>query len=244
MRSTNSEFEWTDGAIRKLRQLWSEGHSTAEIGRRMGISKNAVVGKAHRLDLPARPSPIRTGNALRSPHAPRRQPVPRLADTMPLSSLRGANIPTTVERIAPTPAPARRVATAPRRFGSHPCCWPIGEPGTTAFRFCDDPAPLDVPYATSMRVAPTRLVAGATRQMKYCSLNFCEHQGGFDVCGAAEATVAARVRRSKHPADRLCRLHPCPSRRPAAVEMGLQEDNGDPYAEVRTPQTQRLTATS
>ena len=62
MRNTNSEFEWTDDTIRELRQLWSEGHSTAEIGRRIGISKNAVVGKAHRLDLPTRPSPIRTGS--------------------------------------------------------------------------------------------------------------------------------------------------------------------------------------
>ena len=87
MRSMNSEFEWTDDTIRELRRLWSEGHSTAEIGRRMGISKNAVVGKAHRLDLPARPSPIRTGGSPRLPRAPRRQPVPRLADTMPLSSL-------------------------------------------------------------------------------------------------------------------------------------------------------------
>ena len=146
MRSTNSEFEWTDDAIRKLRQLWSEGHSTAEIGRRVGISKNAVVGKAHRLDLPARPSPIRTGSTQRSPHAPRRQPVPRLADTMPLASLRGGNICTIVECRAPTAAQARRATVASRRVGSHPCCWPIGEPGTTGFRFCDDPAPLDVPY--------------------------------------------------------------------------------------------------
>ena len=146
MRSTNSEFEWTDDRIRELRQLWSEGHSTAEIGRRMGITKNAVVGKAHRLDLPARPSPIRTGSALRPPRASRRQPVPRLADTMPLASLRGGNICTTVERLAPMAAPARRATVAPRRVGSHPCCWPIGEPGTPAFRFCDDPAPLDVPY--------------------------------------------------------------------------------------------------
>ena len=87
MCSTNPEFEWTDDAIRELRQLWSEGYSTAEIGRRMGITKNAVVGKAHRLDLPARPSPIRTGSAPRQPRAPRRQPVPRLADTVPLSCL-------------------------------------------------------------------------------------------------------------------------------------------------------------
>jgi GcrA cell cycle regulator len=42
-------MEWNEEAILRLRTLWGEGHSTAEIGRRMGVSKNAVVGKAHRL---------------------------------------------------------------------------------------------------------------------------------------------------------------------------------------------------
>ena len=54
-----NHMDWTTEAIDQLRAFWAEGHSTAEIGRRMGISKNAVVGKAHRLNLPARPSPIR-----------------------------------------------------------------------------------------------------------------------------------------------------------------------------------------
>ena len=49
---------WNDTTDAILTQLWAEGHTTAEIGRRMGISKNAVVGKAHRLDLPSRKSPI------------------------------------------------------------------------------------------------------------------------------------------------------------------------------------------
>src|SRR4051794_41195803 len=52
-------MEWNEGTIARIRALWPEGLSTAEIGRRMGITKNAVVGKAHRLNLPARPSPIR-----------------------------------------------------------------------------------------------------------------------------------------------------------------------------------------
>jgi hypothetical protein len=51
-------MEWAEETIVRLRTLWDEGLSTAEIGRRLGVSKNAVVGKAHRLDLPARPSPI------------------------------------------------------------------------------------------------------------------------------------------------------------------------------------------
>src|SRR3954466_10021133 len=52
-------MEWNEETIARIRALWAEGLSTAEIGRRMGITKNAVVGKAHRLNLPARPSPIR-----------------------------------------------------------------------------------------------------------------------------------------------------------------------------------------
>ncbi|MGO9785646.1 MAG: GcrA family cell cycle regulator, partial [Stellaceae bacterium] len=45
------ESIWTPELIQNLSKLWDEGHSTAEIGRRLGISKNAVVGKAHRLAL-------------------------------------------------------------------------------------------------------------------------------------------------------------------------------------------------
>ncbi|MDF7673572.1 GcrA family cell cycle regulator [Acetobacteraceae bacterium ESL0709] len=56
-------MDWTDDLIARLRELWSQGLSTAEIGRQLAITKNAVVGKAHRLGLPPRPSPIRNKNA-------------------------------------------------------------------------------------------------------------------------------------------------------------------------------------
>ncbi|MDE7548121.1 GcrA family cell cycle regulator [Acetobacter fabarum] len=52
-------MEWSEEIIAQLKDLWAEGLSTAEIGRRLSITKNAVVGKAHRLGLPPRPSPIR-----------------------------------------------------------------------------------------------------------------------------------------------------------------------------------------
>ena len=74
----DTDYDWTDDAtIATLRRLWSEGHSTAEIGRRMGISKNAVVGKAHRLDLPGRRSPIKP----RDPSAPKPKRKPRSRQT-------------------------------------------------------------------------------------------------------------------------------------------------------------------
>ncbi len=53
------ETIWTQERIDQLGLLWREGLSTAEIGRRMGITKNAVVGKAHRLALDPRPSPLK-----------------------------------------------------------------------------------------------------------------------------------------------------------------------------------------
>jgi GcrA cell cycle regulator len=148
-------MEWNDETIARLRVLWAEGLSTAEIGRRMGVSKNAVVGKAHRLNLPARPSPIRRDGAQagvpRTP-APRRVTGPTLP---PLSA------PVAAEVVLPKPSLVRESVTAPVQPAARPapvrpvmnrtarlvaCCWPIGEPGTKNFRFCDAEAAPGKPY--------------------------------------------------------------------------------------------------
>lgn len=62
-------LEWTEERIEKLSELWSQELSTAEIGKILGITKNAVVGKAHRLGLPKRQSPIRRSAS--KPKAPK-----------------------------------------------------------------------------------------------------------------------------------------------------------------------------
>jgi GcrA cell cycle regulator len=49
---------WTPESIKVLRSLWSEGHTATEIGNRMGLNKNQVIGKVHRLNLTQRPSPL------------------------------------------------------------------------------------------------------------------------------------------------------------------------------------------
>jgi len=159
-------MDWAEETIVRLRELWSEGHSTAEIGRRLGVSKNAVVGKAHRLDLPARPSPIRREGERPPPRsgAPRRLAGPTLP---PLSSATLAGAPLSASGFVPPavalpprpsvpvatrPAPAApRVALAPtpppRPYGRViTCCWPIGEPGTRSFRFCDAQSVPGKPY--------------------------------------------------------------------------------------------------
>ena len=153
-------MEWAEETIVRLRTLWDEGLSTAEIGRRLGVSKNAVVGKAHRLDLPARPSPIRrdgSGGGAPRRSAPRRIAGPTLPPLSSTSSLSGLSSSSpvmphlAVMSVKPAPAPpAARVAPpAPRPYGRVvTCCWPLGEPGTRSFRFCDDPSEPGKPYCS------------------------------------------------------------------------------------------------
>jgi GcrA cell cycle regulator len=162
-------MEWTGDAIDRLRGLWAEGHSTAEIGRRMGISKNAVVGKAHRLNLPARPSPIRRegeGGAAARPKPPRRLPQ-RVARPFasPIHRIERMPSPPATPRpplpvptlqaprpASPPPAPAAAPASSAAvvrpfpRSGTRHCCWPMGEPGTAEFRFCGGDALPQKPY--------------------------------------------------------------------------------------------------
>ena len=50
---------WTDQMVEDLKIMWKQGLTTAEIGKRLGVSKNSIVGKVHRLGLSGRPSPIK-----------------------------------------------------------------------------------------------------------------------------------------------------------------------------------------
>ena len=137
-----SDFDWTAEAVAHLCALWTEGHSTAEIGRRMNTTKNAVVGKAHRLDLPPRPSPILgkgTGERPRTrvrirPGDPSLPPLRPAADSVP-------PLPRTARPADKPAAPA-----AARPISQEPCCWPLGDPGTRGFRTCDAPAQPRKPY--------------------------------------------------------------------------------------------------
>lgn len=112
---------WDDETIATLRQFWTAGLSAAEIGRRMGFTKNSVIGKAHRLGLEERPSPIRTGV--------RPKPVfsPELVSTISTSLLNGVPVlhiaaktgasRNTVERIRatlpPIPKAVKKTLAAP-----------------------------------------------------------------------------------------------------------------------------------
>lgn len=56
---------WTDERVARLKELWDKGLSASQIAQELGdgLSRNAVIGKAHRMGLSARPSPLKGGAA-------------------------------------------------------------------------------------------------------------------------------------------------------------------------------------
>ncbi len=128
-------MEWTDERIEALRALWMQGFTASQIAERLGgVSRNAVIGKAHRLGLSARPSPIKRETARtlpmhRAPAAPP-PPMPAPAAAMP-----------------PQP-PVQRAAPAPAPGGSKSCMWPLGDPKQADFHFCGAPAEPGRPYCS------------------------------------------------------------------------------------------------
>jgi GcrA cell cycle regulator len=55
-------MSWTDERIDRLKKMWSDGATASQIADDLGgVSRNAVIGKAHRLGLDARPSPVKPG---------------------------------------------------------------------------------------------------------------------------------------------------------------------------------------
>ena len=116
--------DWTDELIAKLRTLWAEGLSSAAIGRRLNISKNAVVGKANRINLPARPSPIKSGGK----YAGRLQAI--AARKASQEAVQG------VIRTEPTHMAPEQ--PKPSRARVEPCSWVEGVKGS--WRYCDEPS--------------------------------------------------------------------------------------------------------
>jgi len=67
---------WTDERIDKLRSLWGQGQTASQIADELGgVSRNAVIGKAHRLGLESRPSPVKGNEPAAAPAAEATAPV-------------------------------------------------------------------------------------------------------------------------------------------------------------------------
>src|ERR1700686_3952219 len=90
-------MSWTDERIDQLKSLWEQGMTASQIADALGgVSRNAVIGKAHRLGLQSRPSPVRSADVgSEEPVAP--PPAAAKADPAP---------PPAPRQAAATPEPA------------------------------------------------------------------------------------------------------------------------------------------
>jgi GcrA cell cycle regulator len=152
---TDAGVTWTDERVELLKKLWSDGLSASQIAAELGnVTRNAVIGKVHRLGLSGRAkdkaasTPQRPRKASRAPSAP-----------APITPVSRSNVV-----IAPLPHPAaleekgtevladedmaipmsERVTIMDLRESM--CRWPMGDPTKPEFRFCGARSITGLPY--------------------------------------------------------------------------------------------------
>jgi GcrA cell cycle regulator len=111
-----------------LKKLWLDGLSASQIAKQLGgVTRNAVIGKVHRLGLSGRAAPSQPARPVfKAPRPPRpaHAPAPRRVEAPQ----------------APNPAPVFYVeepgSATVLTLGAHMCKWPIGDPATDSFTFC------------------------------------------------------------------------------------------------------------
>ena len=99
---------WTDERLDELKKLWAEGLSISQIGEALGVSRNAIAGKAHRMGLPKRPSPISKS---------------KIEKAEPVIAEDEQDLPLRLE--------LRQL-----EWSRSKCCWPTGDPKKNGFVFC------------------------------------------------------------------------------------------------------------
>ena len=126
---------WTDERVELLKKLWQDGLSASQIAKQLGgVTRNAVIGKVHRLGLSGRAAPSKPARTVfKAPRPARPAPAApsaprRIAEPAPMAA-------------APQTSPVRYVEEAPGMatvltLGAHMCKWPIGDPSLDSFTFC------------------------------------------------------------------------------------------------------------
>ena len=145
-------MSWTDERVEQLKKLWSEGLSASQIAAELGgITRNAVIGKVHRLGLSGRGKSASTQPKARKPRAsqPARPSPPR---TVGNTALKVDYAPAPRPTPAPRPAPVEELIIPPEERATiltlteHRCKWPIGDPSQDDFYFCGRYSEAGKPY--------------------------------------------------------------------------------------------------
>jgi GcrA cell cycle regulator len=119
IKLNGENMAWSEDRIAKLKEFWDKGLSASQIAVKLaeGVTRNAIIGKAHRLKLKPRPSPVRSEASKPKKVAPKPKIKKENAKTVSLLELS--------ERV---------------------CKWPIGHPGEEDFHFCGRESQPVLPY--------------------------------------------------------------------------------------------------
>src|SRR6516225_4208902 len=132
---------WTDERVETLKKLWLDGLSASQIAKQLGgVTRNAVIGKVHRLGLSGRATPSQPSRpAFKAPRLPRPASSPSLA-------------PRRIAPQIPDPQPVYYVeepgSATVLTLGAHMCKWPIGDPASDSFTFCGRRSDREGPYCS------------------------------------------------------------------------------------------------
>jgi GcrA cell cycle regulator len=145
---------WTEERVAELKKLWAEGHSASQIAKRLGsVTRNAVIGKVHRLGLSGRATPSRPVKRPPRLARPKPQHMPRPAASRGGAALavREASAPAVLAEpetnIEPQRLPNCDMVTV-LTVKDTMCKWPIGDPADTSFGFCGRASHDGSPYCT------------------------------------------------------------------------------------------------
>jgi len=149
-----TQMSWTDERIERLKALWSQGITASQIADELGgVSRNAVIGKAHRLGLQSRPSPVKPNE--HEPHSPSAQAPPAAAEPAPAAADR-----TDDEEEEPRASRAEEPSSSPASAAAAPAQPPqpqirsIGPGGFVRQGPSDQQAP--IPPAPPRRLVPAK----------------------------------------------------------------------------------------
>lgn len=145
-------MNWTDERVELLKKLWSEGLSASQIAAELGgVTRNAVIGKVHRLGLSGR------AKAIAAPAPRPRKPRPAASSPTSRPMVQGNTALAQVIRPVMEPEPeelpdpvSNVVAMAERctilDLTEFTCRWPVGEPGKSDFFYCGSRTKTGLPY--------------------------------------------------------------------------------------------------
>ena len=153
---------WTEERVEVLKKLWLDGFSASQIAKQLGggLTRNAVIGKVHRLGLSGRAAPSQPQRpAFKASRPARPAPAPQAAPVLRRPEPALAVAEPTPLAFACEEAGSATVLT----LGSHMCKWPIGDPSSEGFSFCgraSNDGPYCVQHARVAYQAQPRKVPG------------------------------------------------------------------------------------